>query len=284
MPVSLPDFGKFTGGQRDLKFWVRVGIGALLGLNLVALYFTLFPMGGSADDLDRQLSSLRSQLAQKRVALERSRRIGGNVEKGRSQGDKFLDQYFLARRTAYSTIVGELFQAAKRAQIRPREHAYTTDPIDGSDTLSMMSITANYEGSYSDLLHFVQELDRMPRLVIIETLNAAPVQGQNGLLNVTMKLDTFVREDNGALPPIPGAPEPSGDPQPAAQPLTTAAPVQQPVQQSAPQPQLQIQTAQPPAPVQLTQPAPQPLADPNQAGRENPRSLRNRRRGPVEEQ
>jgi hypothetical protein len=60
------------------------------------------------------------------------------------------------------------------------------------------------------LVHYIQELDRMPRMLIIETLNAAPVQGGGGVLNVTLKLDTFVREDGGALPAIPGSPEASG--------------------------------------------------------------------------
>jgi type IV pilus assembly protein PilO len=59
----------------------------------------------------------------------------------------------------------------------------------------MMSITATYEGTYADLLHFVHELDRSSKLVIIESLNAAPQQGTN-LLSVALKLDTFVREDS----------------------------------------------------------------------------------------
>ena len=40
----------------------------------------------------------------------------------------------------------------------------------------MMSITANYEGTYANLMRFVHELDRSPRLLIIEALNAAPQQ------------------------------------------------------------------------------------------------------------
>jgi hypothetical protein len=68
------------------------------------------------------------------------------------------------------------------------------EPIDGSDTLSMMSIVASYEGEYKDLMHFVHEIDRSSSLMIIESLNAAPLAGTN-LLSISMKLDTFVRED-----------------------------------------------------------------------------------------
>jgi type IV pilus assembly protein PilO len=58
----------------------------------------------------------------------------------------------------------------------------------------MLTITANYEGAYADLLHFVHEVDRSPRLLIIESLNAAPLQG-GGQLSISMKLESFVRED-----------------------------------------------------------------------------------------
>jgi Tfp pilus assembly protein PilO len=57
-----------------------------------------------------------------------------------------------------------------------------------------MTITANYEGSYANLMRFIHEIDRSPRLLIIEALNAAPQQG-SGILNISMKIDTFVRED-----------------------------------------------------------------------------------------
>ena len=116
------------------------------------------------------------------------------VEKGRSEGDKFLGDYFLARRTAYSTLLAELVAAADDAKIKPKEHAYATEPIEGSDALSMMTITANYEGTYANLMRFVHVIDRSPRMLIIEALNAAPEQG-NANLAISMKIDAFVRDD-----------------------------------------------------------------------------------------
>ena len=78
---------------------------------------------------------------------------------------------------------------ARRERLMPLVQKYP-----GSDTLSMMSISANYEGTYANLMRFVHELDRSPRLLIIEGLNAAP-QATGGTLNISMKIDTFVRDD-----------------------------------------------------------------------------------------
>src|SRR6266404_2093118 len=175
----------------------RIALGVLLLATIGAAWIVMYPPGGSADDLQRRLAALESQTAARRVLLVSTRQHVAAVEQGRAEGDKFLNEYFLARRTAYSTLLSELVDAADRAKIKPKEHAYATEPIEGSDSLSMMSISANYEGTYANLMRFVHEVDRSRRLLIIEALNAAPQQS-GGTLNISMKIDTFVRDDGSA--------------------------------------------------------------------------------------
>ena len=188
------------------RIW-RIVLGVLAAANIVAAILVVYPPGGSADDLERQRANLQAQAATRRAQIEQTRQHAGSVEKGRSEGEKFLNDYFLARRTAYSTLLSELDAAADQAKIKPKEHAYATEPIEGSDSLSLMTITANYEGTYANLMRFVHEIDRSPRMLIIEALNAAPQQG-TGTLSVSMKLDAFVRDDGSAVQtPVEPAPE-----------------------------------------------------------------------------
>lgn len=188
---NLPEF---LAPLRDPKTAIRALLGVLLFCNLLALYFIFFPLGGSPEELDRQLNSLRRQIREQTQSLDRAKIIASKVEKGRVQGDAFMQDYFLDSGNAYSTIVGDLVDAAKRASIRAKEHSYQTEPVEGSDDLSMMSIVGNYEGTYADLLHFVNEIDRSKRLVILENLSAQPQQGSGGILNVAVKFDAFVKE------------------------------------------------------------------------------------------
>jgi len=174
--------------------WWRIALGGLLLATVAAAALVIYPPGGSAEELKGQLAALEAQAAAKRALLASTRQHVAAVEQGRAEGDKFLNEYFLARRTAYSTLLTELVAAADEAMIKPKENAYATEPIEGSDTLSMMSISANYEGTYANLMRFVHQLDRSPRLLIIEGLTAAP-QATGGTLNISMKIDTFVRED-----------------------------------------------------------------------------------------
>src|ERR1700685_1662312 len=84
---------------RDPKFIIRVILGILLAANLVAGGIYLFPPGGTPEDVERQLASLRSQISQSKSLLAQTREYASKVEKGRAEGDRFLTDNFLDRRT-----------------------------------------------------------------------------------------------------------------------------------------------------------------------------------------
>jgi hypothetical protein len=174
---------------------LRLGVGLLLAANAIASYFVFRPFGGSAQELRRQAADLNTEIRQKEGAVKRTRALASKIETGRSEGDQFMGKYFLPRRNAYSMIVSELNDLALQAKIAPKESAFAIEPVDGSDTLLMMQVSANYEATYQDLVRFVNLLDKSNRLLVVEGLNATPQQGGAKLLNVMLKLDTFVTED-----------------------------------------------------------------------------------------
>jgi hypothetical protein len=173
---------------------MRLVLAVLLFANLVAFYFVIRPIGGSPQDLRQQVATLRTQIRQQQSVLDRTRLLAGKIEIGRGEGDSFMGRYFLPRRAAYSAIVGELNNLAGQSKIVSKETSFGIEQVDGSDTLEMLQISANYDATYQDLIHFVNLLDKSDRLLIIESLAATPQQGGNRL-NVLFKLDTFVRED-----------------------------------------------------------------------------------------
>jgi Tfp pilus assembly protein PilO len=187
-------FKRLAGKNQGPAHWVRLILGSLLVMNLIGAALVVYPPGGSEEALTTDLARLQSDVLQKKALVERTRTHAASVEKGRQEGERFLNEYFLARRTAYAALLEELTSAAERSGIRAREHTWDTELIEGSDSLSMMTITANYEGTYRDLMNFVEEIDRSSRLFIIESLTAAPQTGGN-TLSVNLKLDTFVKDE-----------------------------------------------------------------------------------------
>ena len=191
------NFNLKVGGPSNPRSVIRLVLGLLAAANLVAGYFVLRPLGGSSEELRQQVVEMRIQIRQQQATLERTRLMSGKIEIGRGEGDKFMSKYFLPRRSAYSVVMAELNDLAMQAKVTAKESANAIEPVDGSDVLDMMQITANYEAKYEDLVHFVNMIDKADRLLIIEGLNATPQQG-GAKLNVMMKLDTFVVEDGAA--------------------------------------------------------------------------------------
>lgn len=190
------------GGQLSLKnprVLVRAALGVLVLANIVAAVMVFKPWGGSAEDLTREQASLEQQLGTMQAHLDQAKALVGKCQRARKEGDRFLAQYTTDRRTTFSTIFAELERVAHEAGIQPRPASYELDQVEGSDTLYQMTISAAYEGSYASLTKFVNLLDKSPRFLIIESLMAAPQQTNTGdLLSVSIKLDTFVREQSGS--------------------------------------------------------------------------------------
>jgi hypothetical protein len=95
-------------------------------------------------------------------------------------------------------------KAATDAGIRALPSTTSTDPIEGSDTLEMVTITQGFEGTYAALTKLVNLLEKSPRFLILDSmqLNATQTQ-QNGVqsgpqvINVTLKVLTFARDEAG---------------------------------------------------------------------------------------
>jgi Tfp pilus assembly protein PilO len=103
--------------------------------------------------------------------------------------------------------VEELGRAAKSAGIREREKSFTVEAIEGTENLQLLTISANYEGNYADLVQFANQIDRSDRLLIIEALQAQPQQGGQGQsqgLAIQVKLSAILRDD-GSVGPAPAA-------------------------------------------------------------------------------
>src|ERR1051326_2387470 len=192
MPSSFRKFN-FNLSLQSPADVARIIIGALVVLNLVAAYFILRPPGGSPDELRSEVRELTSQLRQKKATLERTRIFESKIQSGRQEGDQFLSQYFLPSGKAYSIVLSELINLAKDAQMKPKESTWAVEPIEGSDTLSTMTVSQNLEGTYAQLIHFINALDKSSRLLVVESLQATPQSA--GPLNVVLKVQTYVRED-----------------------------------------------------------------------------------------
>jgi|ERR1700733_145538 hypothetical protein len=192
---------------KDPRIAMRAVIGLLLAANLVAAVIAFKPFGGSADDLRKDQASLSAQLRQLQANLEKSKQHVGKIEIARTQGDEFLAKYIMEKRAASAITVEEMNKAATDAGIRALPENASYEAIEGSDTLQMMSIMAEFQGTYAGLTKLMNLLEKSDRFLIIDYMNLNAPQQQNGPanagaqqnVNVSVRLLTFVRDETGSL-------------------------------------------------------------------------------------
>jgi type IV pilus assembly protein PilO len=178
---------------KNPRIVTRAIIAVLLAANIAAAVIAFKPFGGSAEDLQRERADAARSLAQLQARLAQTRQLVDKVELARREGDDFLAKYFTDRRTTYSTIIEELDRTAQAAGLKLRNYNGELNEIEGSDTLQMMSLNTAYEGDYASLEKFINLLDKSPRFLIVDSMNATPQQnGQT--LTITLRLLTFVKE------------------------------------------------------------------------------------------
>jgi Tfp pilus assembly protein PilO len=192
---KLPSIPKLPalGALKDTQVLIRLLLGILVAANLVAAGFAFHLFDDSPEQIARQVQSTNQQVLSQIVKLNQTRMHAGKVEKGREEGTKFISTYMTGRRKTYSTIISEIDGMSNFAGMRSKEWNIGLDAVKGSETLDMMTITANFEGDYKNLLIFINQIDLSKRFLIIESLAASPQQ--NGSLQVTLNLNTFVTED-----------------------------------------------------------------------------------------
>ncbi len=179
---------------KNPRLAVRLVLGVLLVANLVAAAAVFRPWGGSPEQLQQQLTQLSAEVEKRQQSVSRLRALVDNVEKTRADAEQFMSQYFLDGETAFSTVIDELRRLAEESGVKAKDHSFDIQPVEGSDALAMLNITGNYEGSYSDLIHFVNAIDRSPRFLTIERLQAQPLQSA-GVLNINLRINAFIRRE-----------------------------------------------------------------------------------------
>ena len=182
-----------SAGRRTPRFWLQVSAAVLAIANVAALYFYIAPPGGSRKDLMMESRRVKTQLAAAKATTVRLQDVAAKVQVGSTESTDFEAKYFLPKRLAYAAVIAEIQRMAKASGLAERDAVYTEEPVEGSADLSVLNITANYQGTYDNLMRFVYEADRCPMLLMLDTLQATPQQ-KAGQINSSIRFQAIVRE------------------------------------------------------------------------------------------
>ena len=175
---------------------IAAGLGVLLLFDLAFYLFAVRPLDAREEETIAAVATLETQVKQRGAATEQLRDVVVKVETARSTGDGLIEDITIRRQIAFSTLVVELDAAASGAQIEDRDRTYDIEPVDGTEDYGIIRMNANFRGRYKNIVRFLNLIDRSEQFVIIESLGASP-RSESADLQVTMRIDTFVRDLEG---------------------------------------------------------------------------------------
>ena len=126
------------------------------------------------------------------------------VQVADADAQKFYDQRIAPN---YSTLVAQILETAEKNEVRLARSEYGPRPaISG---LTEVQIDAGLSGQYTGLMHFINDLERDRNHVFFIVDGVAFTGQQGGLVNLRLRLTTYIRAGATDLPPA--APEAAGD-------------------------------------------------------------------------
>jgi len=183
--------GLFT--KLNLHFAV---LGLVLALDIfIGVRFALAWRGSRADQ-SSEFVQQEIRYGQLRAQMQHLNGLPTKVDAADEDAQKF---YGVRIAPNYSTMVAQLDGTADKDKVRLARSGYAQEvAIPG---LTEVRIDANLSGQYTDMMHFINDLER-DRDHVFFIINGVTLTGtQGGLVNLRLRLTTWLRSDAADLPP-----------------------------------------------------------------------------------
>lgn len=173
-----------------------LGLGLIVVLDIFigvrfALAWRAIRSNQSAEFIQQQL-----RYGQLQAQMQHLNGLPKKVDQSDLDAHKFFDQRIAPN---YSTIVAELDGAAEKDQVRLSRAAYGQAPaVDG---LTELRIDAGLSGEYTSLMHFINDIERDKNHVFFIIDNITLTGQQGGLVNLRLRLTSYLRAGARDLPP-----------------------------------------------------------------------------------
>jgi type IV pilus assembly protein PilO len=154
---------------------------------------------------DRSTDALASKQVELKAldhATAPLRGLDKRVEKSRAQMASFYSSRIPPN---YSSIAGRIGDLQVKSGVRLSRVQYTQGPP-GSD-VTEISMDAGISGNYPQIMRFVNSLERDQTFFVIRAMALTGQQG--GLVNLRLRVSTWLRPADAAASGLPLTPEPS---------------------------------------------------------------------------
>ena len=171
--------------------WIYLGLSAVLVLDLLVFFGWIRNPDLMTDADPAQVAILEQEVALFSDEVARLKRIQESVPQMGATAADFKGRQFLADADGYRRIGEDLTAAARASGVLlarlDSQERIERDRLD----LKRVEMTSDIEGSYGNLLRFMDILERSPQLYLLTELSFVGSKG--GLIRVQLELVTYFR-------------------------------------------------------------------------------------------
>jgi Tfp pilus assembly protein PilO len=171
----MPDFGN---SRRKLK----IAIGAMLAVDVVAMGVLFSPLVGSADSRKLQLNQLQVELQRKTREVEPLRGMDKKIVLAKDQIGGFYKGRFAAKD---SDLLSELGKLATENGVRIQQARYKEEEAESSGVIPV-EIVESFSGDYLQLVRFINTLERSKMFFEVDGVELAGESSGPVKLQITM--------------------------------------------------------------------------------------------------
>lgn len=188
--------------MKDLRRWftlLNLHLAATAALVVLVLLLVVkgvlaFHAAGAVNSADYQQKQI--QYVQLHARMTHLQGLPQKVDKARDAEAAFLDARIAPN---YSTIAAQLGDVAVKNGVRLARAQYTPSaPVDG---LTEVRIDAGLSGDYIPMMHFINDLERDKAHVFFIIDGVTFTGQQGGLVNLRLRLSTYLQPGATDLPP-----------------------------------------------------------------------------------
>ena len=193
---------------RALFTLLNLHIAGLVAIFLLDIFLgakVILAMHAIGSDESPAFVSEEIQFGQLQAKMGQIHDLPSKVNDARKQAAQFIDARIAPN---YSTIAAELGNLAAQDNVRLANAQYTPTPaISG---IAQVQIDASLSGQYAPLMHFINDLERDKHHVLFIISGLAFNGQQGGLVNLRIRIDTYLRSSATDLPASSTTPSASG--------------------------------------------------------------------------
>jgi Tfp pilus assembly protein PilO len=181
---------------RNTKKQIFTALIAMGFLSLVSLVVLFSPLAGSAASRDAERAQLANDLREKTREVVPLRGIDDKkMVEVRGQINEFYANRFPSLQSSVSEALGKVAAAHSVKIDIAKYESKADDKKETKDAqavgLSRVQIEASFSGSYQNMMHFVNDLERTKTFFLVDSVNVGEAQG--GDVKLQMKLEAYVK-------------------------------------------------------------------------------------------